>query len=68
MAEIIVYEVDIDMEQKPEQIAKMQAALEAAYKFISDEYYESNRDDGECFPPHVRDVIKTVCNAAWPLS
>ena len=38
-------------------------ALEAAYSFIFDEYYEPNRDDGECLPNHARDTVDKITSA-----
>lgn len=41
----------------------MYEALLAAWEFISDEYYASNRPDGEAFPPEVRPVVSALSAA-----
>ncbi|MCA0846080.1 hypothetical protein [Salipiger thiooxidans] len=42
---------------------KCAEALEVAYNFIFDEYYQSNRDDGECLPNNARKPVGEITTA-----
>lgn len=44
------------------------AALVATYAFLHREYYQSNRPDGECYPPEVRPVVETIGSAVEAFS